>query len=28
VTVVVRDGNNVAKTFARETSTFDQTISG
>ena len=28
VTVVVRDGNNVAKTFARQTSTFDQTISG
>jgi Tfp pilus assembly protein PilV len=28
VTVVVRDGNNLAKTFARETSTFDQTISG
>jgi hypothetical protein len=27
VTVVVRDGNNLAKTFARETSTFDQTIS-
>ena len=28
VTVVVRDGNTVAKTLARETSTFDQTISG
>jgi Tfp pilus assembly protein PilV len=28
VTVVVRDGNTVATTLARETSTFDQTISG
>ncbi len=28
VTVVVRDGNNLAKAWARQTSTFDPTVSG
>ena len=28
VTVVVRDGNNLSKIFARESSTFDATVSG